>query len=265
MSDVTDTGRILSFSEAEMAEWKALFAFWEEHPTPESLPASPHTIRMEDGRSYTMCGPPSWEELWRVLRRFPRSHRETQRPPPPPLQNMAGGGTLLVAPPPAAAGGGTQLAAGDDGEMPPPPQVSAADRLALMNPVGGMNAPPALRKAAHVRKNAQERMIAKGKHVRSVTLGQPYFVEINHCEGEIMVGVAVPRCRKGDDGDVRYHVEWFSRKPCALLTQTHELTHSECSEYAPHSSFALAQHDEPMMTTQYTTRLPMGRPSRTRE
>ena len=61
-----DTGRILNFSEAEMAEWKALFAFWEAHPTPESLPASPHTIRMEDGRSYTMCGPPSWKELWRV-------------------------------------------------------------------------------------------------------------------------------------------------------------------------------------------------------
>ena len=95
-ADVMDAGRILSFSEAEMAEWRALFDFWEQHPTPESLPASPHTIQMDDGRSYKMIGPPAWAELWRVLRRFPRPHHQTQAPQPPQPQLAAGDGTHLA-------------------------------------------------------------------------------------------------------------------------------------------------------------------------
>jgi len=228
MEDAAATGRILNFSEAEMDEWRALSNFWEQHQTPESLPASPHTINMDDGRSYTMHGPPSWAELWRVLRRFSRPHHQTQPPPPPPPQHTAGGGAPLVVPPLVAAGGGTQLVAagggtqlavGDGGGMQPPPPISGADRLLLMNRVGGTNALPAMRRAAHSRKSAREHMIEMGRNVSSVILDQPYFVEISHCEGEIMVGIAVPRRRTvNTDGGVDYDCEWFSRKPYATLS-----------------------------------------------
>ena len=211
------TGHILSFSEAEMAEWRALFDFWEQHPTPESLPTSPHTISLEDGRSYTMHGPPPWAELWRVLRRFPRPHHQTQPPPPPqPLPHTANEQTQFVE-----ASSRIQLAAGDGSGVLPPPPLSDADSLTLMNRVGGTNAPPAARKAAQHRKSMQELMIETGRNVSSVTLHQPYFVEISHCEGELMVGIAVPRRRTVNNDGVVYTCEWFERKPYTRLTQTH--------------------------------------------
>ena len=196
--DVMETGRIQNFTQAEMAEWRALFNFWEEHTTPESLPPSPHTIQMDDGRNHTMEGPPSWEELWRVLRRFERPHHTSPpagQQPPPPQQ-------LVLLPQPNDANADQFL--------------SAPDRLSIMNRVGGDNTLPAHRKGAEARKSRLELMLERGRNVSSVSLDRPYFASLQHCEGELLVGIAIPRERTVDKklGTI-YNCEWFKRKPCA--------------------------------------------------
>jgi hypothetical protein len=44
-------------------------------------------------------------------------------------------------------------------------------------------------------------MIKKGKHVSAVSLNSPYFVSLNHCEGELRVGLAVPRFADPKDAE----------------------------------------------------------------
>eukprot|EP00965_Chrysotila_dentata_P253110 6211068-Pleurochrysis_carterae.AAC.1 len=65
-------------SAEQLAEWKALFSFHEEHKTADSLPALPTSLTTEamGDSSFTLTGMPiEWKELWSKLAgRFPRPH-----------------------------------------------------------------------------------------------------------------------------------------------------------------------------------------------
>lgn len=189
--DVLSTGQDLCFNSSQMEDWKALFAFHEAHPSPESLPMLPHTLNVSSERSYTMKGPPPWETLWRALRRFPRPHHS---------QHTLATTTAPPAPAPAPAATGT-----------------VAMPLALLNGVTGPHNKPSDKARAKKQVTMEESVQLASRSASDVEVGDLRFIALEHPEGELRVGlgrVASPLTGQDDDApDTRCtRIEWLKRK-----------------------------------------------------
>jgi len=199
--DVLETARLQKFTSEQVGDWKALFEFHERYTTPESLPNLPYTVQIEDGRSYKMEGPPEWDELWRVLRRFPRPHRTAAEEPAAATARAAATAATAEREQRAAA---AKAAAGSAATQ----QLSQAEKTAALNRVGGKNHPAAQHKAAAAHTKMLDEMLARGRNLKSVELNKLYFCGLTESEGELLVGIAVPRAV---DKDGNFSCEWFTR------------------------------------------------------
>ena len=188
--DVLSIGRDLRFDSSQMEDWKALFAFHEAHPSPESLPTLPHTLNISSERLYTMKGPPPWETLWRALRRFPRLHHS---------QHTLATTTAPPAPAPAPAATGTAMP------------------LALLNVVTGPHNKPSDKARAKKQVTMEESVRLASRSASHVEVGNLYFIALAHPEGELRVGLGrVASPLTGQDGDApdtrSTRIEWLKRK-----------------------------------------------------
>jgi hypothetical protein len=199
--DVLETARLQKFTSEQVADWQALFDFHERYKTPESLPNLPHTIHIEAGRSYTMEGPPTWEELWRVLRRYPRPHRNADDPAAAAAREAARAAAAAHDDRESTAAQAAAVTAAAQ-------QMTQAEKTAALNRVGGLNHQMSEHRAAQAHKKVLNEISEVGREVKSVELNTLYFCAITESEGELQVGIAVPRTVASEEN---FNCEWFVR------------------------------------------------------
>ena len=247
MAGVRAIAELEDFTPAQHADWDALFGFHEQYTSADSIPSEQMQLKTSDGRVLNMEGPPDWNELWRVLRRFPRAHRKDAQPsasaPPPP------------PPPPPAPIGNLVAVTMPDGKVAMLP-LAASDALTLNNRVGGINnTKAAVSKSKKLAQQAQDVMrLDSARPESQIEVGKLYFARIQKSEGELLVGLCTPYgpfedIPDPDDNDgvrtVRAcPVAWFIRKPWSSKPTAKAYKWSSNPVFIPSLYSELVEDDE---------------------
>ena len=179
-----------SMTNAQQAEWEALFKFHSTYLTADSIPNCPITLPSRDGRSFVLNGAPQpWDEMWRHLRRLPRPHHAPTGANADVIGACAttsissAGGTVATARPRA---------------------------LPLVNGVTGLNYPSGDHSKALLAERASAAVAIMPSRIATPLELKLYFIALCAPEGEYRVGIGrVTRCIPGGGGG---EVEWLARK-----------------------------------------------------
>ena len=185
--------RMLNFSADQQQQWHALHRFHQLYETADSVPSLPITLQSPAGSSFSMDhGTPfDWHAAWSKLAwRFDRPHKpSTAAAPAGPSAAPAGSSSSAAAPPPKQV----------------PPRAAA-----LVNKVGGANAPHLEKVHAAKDEAVCEKAQSLQAHgVDAVVVGKLYFAVTPEPEGEMSVGL-VRIEKQHSDQTVDY--SWWKRK-----------------------------------------------------